>query len=167
MATRSTTARFLPAAGWILGCEVAGMLGGLFTRSSLRDWYPSLDKPSFNPPSGVFAPVWTILYALMGLAASLVWHERDTHPDARAGLRLFGLQLGLNLAWSAAFFGLRSPLAGLADIAALLVAVVATIRRFARVSGPAALLLLPYLAWISFATVLNWTIWRLNSGNTG
>lgn len=160
--TRKAARTIAPAIIAILICEAAGGIGSIFTRSGLDGWFQTLNKPSFNPPRWVFGPVWTLLYALMGIAASLVWQHRDTDPAARPALRLFGVQLGLNVLWSAAFFAARSPLAGLIEIVFLLAALIATVLKFARVSRTAALLMLPYLAWTSFAAVLTATIWRLN-----
>lgn len=160
--TRSSTRLLKPAIVAVLICEGAGLIGSIFTRAGLNGWFQTLNKPSFNPPGWVFGPVWTVLYALMGIAAAMIWQHRDTDPEARPALRMFGVHLALNVLWSAAFFGARSPLAALINIVALWVALVATIQRFARISGRAAGLMLPYLAWTTFATVLNAAIWRLN-----
>ncbi len=149
----------------ILVCLSAGGLGSIPTARALKEWYPSLEKPSFNPPNGIFGPVWTTLYLLMGIAAYLVSEEGDDKRSAemvRRAESLFAVQLGLNTVWSFLFFGLRSPLAALIELAALWAAIVMTIRSFARISRPAALLLIPYLAWTSFAAVLNASIWWLN-----
>jgi len=160
--TRRSTGLVKPAIVAVLICEGAGLIGSIFTRAGLNGWFQTLNKPRFNPPGWVFGPVWTVLYALMGIAAAMIWQHRDTDPEARPALRLFGVQLGLNVLWSAAFFGARSPFAALINIVALWSALVATTLRFSRVSGRAAGLLLPYLAWTTFATVLNAAIWRLN-----
>jgi benzodiazapine receptor len=142
-------------------CLGVGALGAAVTATSSADWYPKLAKPSFTPSEAVFGPVWTVLYVLMGIAAWRVWRtvERDL---ARGPLATFALQLALNLGWSVAFFGLRSIPLALAVILALDLVVVATVILFRRIDALAALLLLPYLAWIVFATVLNVAIWRLN-----
>lgn len=152
--------------GGILACQVAGGAGAVATADGLKHWYPSLEKPAFNPPSGVFGPVWTSLYALMGIAEYLVAEQGARapalEPAARRARRLFALQLGLNTGWSFLFFKLRSPLAALVELVLLWLAIVATIRSFAAVSRPAALLLVPYLLWTTFAGVLDAAIWQLN-----
>ncbi len=139
---------------------VAG-IGGWFTSMGVGDWYATIRKPSFNPPSAVFGPVWTVLYALMAVAAWLVWRRAGFH-GASAALALFFIQLALNLAWSGLFFALRSPGLALLDIAALWVAILATVVLFFQHSTWAGALLVPYLLWVSFAALLNGAIWRLN-----
>jgi translocator protein len=141
----------------------AGALGTIPTARAIPTWYRTLDKPDWRPPDYVFGPVWTTLYALMGLALVLVRRERrgSTTDQAQA---VFGLQLALNLAWSFVFFGGRSPRGGLAVITLLWVAILATIAAFSRVKPVAALLLVPYLGWVSFASILNAEIARRNPG---
>ena len=145
----------------LLVCQLAGALGSLFTAPAIPGWYAGLVNPSFSPPNWVFAPVWTALFLLMGVALALVW-QRKGHPEAPAALRWFAIQWMLNVLWSIAFFGLHSPLLGLVDIVALWVAIVVTILRFRRISRPAAWLLAPYIAWVSFALILNAAQWWLN-----
>lgn len=142
-------------------CLVVGALGAAATATSLKSWYPTLVKPSFNPPNSVFGPVWTTLYVLMAVAAWRIWRSTDW-ATARGPLALFGLQLVVNLGWSLAFFGLQNPGLAVAVILALDLLVLATALIFRRIDGLAALLLVPYLAWIAFATALNIAIWRLN-----
>ena len=142
-------------------CLAIGGLGGAVTATSVTEWYPTLNKPSFNPPNWVFGPVWTTLYVMMAIAAWRVWRAAD-RDTARGALALFALQLAVNLGWSIAFFGLRSPGLAVAVILVLDVLVLATAFNFRRIDGLAAMLLVPYLAWIAFATVLNIAIWRLN-----
>lgn len=155
------TARpFLGALAFVVGCEAVGLAGAAVTNPG-SDWYRALVKPSFQPPAWVFGPAWTLLYALMGLAAWRVW-QRRTAPGARTALVLFGVQLAVNAAWSPVFFGAHAVGAALAVIAVLVVLVAATIVAFRRVDRTAAALLLPYLAWVLFATVLNAAILRLN-----
>ena len=144
--------------GFITLCLAAGALGAAVTAPAIPTWYAALAKPSFNPPNWIFAPVWTTLYVLMAIAAWLVWRR----GNARTPLVLFALQLVLNSAWSLLFFGLHRVDLALIDIALLLAAIVATALSFRPRSAVAALLLVPYLAWVSFATVLNFAIWRLN-----
>ncbi len=139
----------------------ASGVGGYFTAQSVKDWYPTLSKPSWNPPAWVFGPVWTALYVLMGVAAWLVFRERAARPVAPA-LALYGVQLLLNAAWSVLFFGLRNPLAGLVEIVFLWLAIAATMVVFWSAKPLAGILLLPYLAWVGFASVLNFALWRLN-----
>lgn len=147
----------------IVGCEAIGIIGGLYTRDGVEQWYPKLKKPAFNPPGWIFGPVWTLLYALMGAALYLAARDGDPDRDAtRLGKFFFGLQLALNGLWSFIFFRRRSPLYALVEIAFLWLAILLTVLAFARVSRRAALLLLPYLLWVSFAALLNFEIWRLN-----
>lgn len=146
----------------IILTNLAGIIGSLFTAPNIPGWYAGLVKPSLNPPSWVFAPVWTALFVLMGVSLFLLWREGTDRPPVRAALLVFGLQLVLNLLWSALFFGLQSPLLGLIEILVLWLAIVATILLAYRVSRPAAYLLVPYLVWVSFATYLTWAIWTLN-----
>jgi tryptophan-rich sensory protein len=146
----------------ILVCFAAAGIGGGFTSSSLSEWYAALTKPSWNPPNWVFGPVWTVLYLAMAVAAWLVW-RRSGFAGAPAALGLFALQLILNVAWSGIFFGLRNPGAAFVDIVALWIALVGAIVAFWRLLPAAGWLMVPYLAWVTFAAVLNFTIWRLNA----
>ncbi|NIT36417.1 MAG: tryptophan-rich sensory protein [candidate division Zixibacteria bacterium] len=146
----------------LAACQLVGVVGSLFTTPSLPAWYAALRKPSFTPPDGVFAPVWITLFFLMGVAAFLIWDKGIGRKGVRTALIVFGVQLALNLAWSALFFGLRSPLLAFVEIVALWLAIAASILTFYRVSKPASFLLVPYLAWVSFAAVLNYAIVRLN-----
>jgi benzodiazapine receptor len=136
-------------------------MGAVFTTSSVRDWYPTLQKPSWNPPAWLFGPVWTILYIMMAIAAWLVWQRRGL-VIVNSALGLFAFQLILNAAWSPLFFGLRSPLAGLSDIFLLWAAIFVTLLSFWKISPAAGVLLVPYWLWVSFATALNFAIWKLN-----
>ncbi|HET8567690.1 MAG TPA: TspO/MBR family protein [Candidatus Limnocylindria bacterium] len=139
----------------------AAGVGGLATARGLRGWYGTLAKPRWTPPSWVFAPAWTVLYAAMAVAAWLVWRERGA-AEVAIPLAWYALQLALNVAWSVVFFGLRSPMAGLAVIVLLWWAIAGTIAAFAPVSPLGALVLLPYLAWVTFATALNAAIAAAN-----
>jgi len=143
-------------------CYLAAFLGSIFTTPNVPTWYASLARPFFAPPDWVFAPVWTALYTLMGLSAYLIWRGGMSDTRVKAALAVFVLQLAVNVSWSAAFFGLRSPLAGLAVIALLWALIALTIQKFRALSRTAGALLLPYLIWVSFAAVLNFAIWRLN-----
>jgi len=146
----------------ILLCQGAGFIGSFFTRSSVSTWYPTLNRPSFTPPSWIFAPVWMVLYVLMGVSLFLVWRKASPEHRVKSALGVFGIQLALNTVWSLLFFGLRSPLAGLADIILLWVAILLTIIRFDRIARLAGTLLIPYILWVSFAAILNASIVALN-----
>jgi tryptophan-rich sensory protein len=144
--------------GFLGVCFFAAFLGARATMGAVVTWYPTLVKPSWNPPAWVFGPVWTLLYAMMAVAAWLVWRR----VDWGVALTVFGVQLALNVAWSFCFFALRNPLAGLVDILLLWVAIAVTMVLFWRVDRLAGWLLVPYLFWVTFATMLNFSIWRLN-----
>jgi benzodiazapine receptor len=140
-----------------------GIIGSLFmTADTLGNWYANLNKPPFNPPNWIFGPVWTTLYIMMGVAAYMVWRKGLDDKVVRIALVCFIVQLFLNGIWTPLFFGLHSPLLGLIDIVLLLNAIIVTIFVFSKISRPAALLLIPYLIWVSFATVLNASIYLLN-----
>ena len=159
-----TTARKSPARsalaliGWLLLSFSAAALGGFFMPG---EWYAGLKKPSWNPPNWIFGPVWTALYATMAVAVWLVW-KRGGFARQRAALSLFLLQLLLNALWSPLCFGAKNLGFGLADIVLLWLALTATVVAFYKVYRPAGALLVPYWAWVTFATVLNFTLWRLN-----
>jgi benzodiazapine receptor len=140
----------------------AGIPGSLVTTAGPETWYDTLVKPWFFPPPFVFAPVWTVLYILMGIAAYRVWMEGTDHPAVRSALALFAVQLILNMLWSVIFFGLQNPTLALADILLLLIVLIATAIRFSAVRRDAAWLLVPYVIWVCFATVLNLAIILLN-----
>ena len=143
-------------------CLLIGFLSGYATQSSVNDWYVSLNKPSFNPPNWLFAPVWTVLYILMGIAAGIVWSKGFYHLWVKTAMYHFGFQLLLNAFWSIIFFGSKNPLAALFVIVTLAVLIVLTIKWFRVISKTAAWLMAPYLIWVLFATVLNFKIWELN-----
>jgi tryptophan-rich sensory protein len=140
----------------------ASLLGQLATYPNLASWYAGLAKPSFNPPNWIFAPVWTTLYVLMIYAVWRILKRADRPVERRIALTLFFLQLALNALWSWLFFGLNSPLAGLLNIIPQLLIILATIVRFRSLDWAAALCLVPLAAWVAFATLLNFEIWRLN-----
>ena len=147
--------------GFVLSCLVAAAVGGAVTAGAVRTWYPTLRKPSWNPPARLFGPVWSVLYLMMAIAAWLVWRTRDA-ADVRFALGLFGVQLALNVLWSVLFFGLRRPGWALVDIALLWLGIVATAVAFWPQDPLGSVLLLPYLTWVSFAAALNGSIFRLN-----
>jgi tryptophan-rich sensory protein len=150
------------AAACILVPLVSGAAVGILTMSGVNEWYTTLNKPWFTPPNYVFGPVWTILYILMGISLYLVISQGWENETVKTGFVLFAAQLGVNLLWSIIFFGLHSPLASLVCILVLLALIVATIISFSRLSKPAAVLLLPYLAWVCIATALNAGVVFLN-----
>jgi len=146
--------------GALVVCQMAGVVGAVFTVSQVKDWYPTLVKPALNPPSWVFGPVWSGLYLLMGVALYLVWESNS--KDKKWALWLFGIQLALNAIWSPVFFGAHLIGVTLVIIILMWVAIVMTISAFSKVSKPAAALLAPYIVWVSFATYLNFALWWLN-----
>jgi len=150
----------LALAGWLSLCAVAGSIGA-FASITAPEFYASLARPPWAPPAGIFGPVWTLLYMAMGLAAWLVWRERGW-SRARGALGLFVLQLACNALWSWLFFGWHRGGLAFADIVVMLVLIVATMVAFARIRRLAAWLLAPYLAWVSFAALLNYSVWQLN-----
>ena len=156
---------------WLLGaialCFLAGLIGSIATYPSIPTWYAFLNKPFFSPPSWVFGPVWTVLYIMMGVSLYLILEKREKikgklKKEMNKALFLFGSQLALNSLWSILFFGLRSPLYGVLCIVPLLILVLATILQFHKFSKTAAYLLVPYLLWGCFATILNLSILLLN-----
>jgi len=151
----------LKLAASILLCQMAGFLGSLFTTPAIPTWYPTLNKPFFTPPDWIFGPVWITLYLMMGISLFLVWQRAD-HPKRNRAIFFFFVQLILNILWSAAFFGLRSPFLGLMDILLLWIAILLTTQIFFKISKLAGALLIPYLLWVSFAALLNFSLWVLN-----
>jgi benzodiazapine receptor len=148
--------------GFMLLCGTAQWVSAKFTLPSVREWYPSLLKPSWTAPDWVFAPVWTLLYSMMAVAAWQVWLKRREEISEGFPLLPFLLQLVLNVFWSALFFGMRRPAWAFYEIGLLWMVVVFTIVSFKRISVLAALLMLPYLAWLTYAGCLNFAIWRMN-----
>lgn len=143
-------------------CQIAGVLGSFFSVRSISEWYPHISKPWFTPPDWVFAPVWTLLFLFMGIAAFLVWEQVSQKPAVKKALKLFLAQLALNVLWSAVFFGQRSITGALVVIVFLWIAIFFTIRTFLSVFRPAAVLLLPYIIWVSYAFILNVALVALN-----
>jgi len=163
--TTATGARHNAVSSALLSAAVvlaASLTGSAATFSSLSSWYSGLNKPDFTPPNWIFGPVWTTLYILMAIA---FWRVLTRGADAsltRPAVFWFLMQITLNALWSVAFFGLRSPAMGLCVIALMIVAIVLTLLSFRRIDGVAAVLLVPYLAWVAFASVLNAAVWLLN-----
>lgn len=139
-----------------------GLLTGLATTDSIDSWYATLNKPTFNPPNYLFGPVWTILYALMGVGLYIIYQAEPSSIRTRS-LRIFAGQLALNLSWSFIFFNAQSPFAALIVIVILWLAILMMIIFFFKISPAAAYLQIPYILWVSFATVLNAAIWSLNN----
>jgi len=146
----------------LLICFAAAGLGSVATTPNIPTWYAMLAKPTWNPPNWLFGPVWTVLYICMAVAAWLIWRQGGLQ-QARWPLTLFAVQLALNASWSWIFFGFHMPGAAFLEILALLVAIAATVVAFWLRSKPAGILMLPYLGWVAFASVLNFAIWRLNA----
>lgn len=143
-------------------CLLIGFLSSVATQTSISTWYVTLKKPIFTPPNEVFAPVWTILYVMMGVAAGIVWSKGFYHKWVKTALYHFGFQLILNAAWSIFFFGLQNPFIALLDIIALFILLLFTFKWFKVVNNTAAYLLIPYIIWVAYAAVLNFSIWQLN-----
>jgi tryptophan-rich sensory protein len=157
----TVTTRWTGLAIFIAVCLGAGGLGAIATTPEIDGWYRTLAKPAWNPPDSVFGPVWTTLYVLMAIAAWVVWNQ-EGGKAAGTPLKLFGVQLALNVAWSWIFFGVHQPGWAFVEIVILWLAILASTVAFFRRSKIAGWLLMPYLAWVSFAAVLNFSIWRLN-----
>ncbi|MBL0233089.1 MAG: tryptophan-rich sensory protein [Chitinophagaceae bacterium] len=156
----SNTAKLIIA---ILIPLIVGFTSGFFTAGNVTGWYQTIQKPSWNPPSWIFGPVWTTLYILMGIALFLVW--RSDAPDSvkRTAFILFAAQLVFNFFWSLIFFEMHEPGWAFAEIVVMWILILLTIFSFGKISSLAAWLLVPYISWVSFASILNYTIWRLNS----
>jgi len=148
--------------GAVVLVGAAALVGSLFSYDGTSEWYRQLEKPEWNPPSWVFGPVWTFLYILIALSAWVIWLRRD-RANVWPALVVFVVQLLLNALWSVLFFGLRRPDLALVEIVLLLAVIVANLVVFWRISRLAGALLIPYLIWTGFATVLNYMIWRLNT----
>ncbi len=156
---------FFKLAVAIAASEAAGIIGAFFTAPSVPAWYAGIAKPTFNPPAWVFGPVWTTLFALMGIAAFLIWEKGIGRKDVKTALGIFAGQLVLNTLWTIIFFGFHNIGGALIEIILLWFAILATIAVFAKISKPAAWLLVPYIFWVSFACFLNYSIWRITSGS--
>lgn len=139
-----------------------GGISGAFTVSAINGWYAGINKPWFNPPNWIFGPVWTILYFMMGTALFLVWKSDVVEDWKRIAMFLFFIQLVLNFFWSFIFFYLQQPGWAFLEIVVMWIFIFLTIHAFGKISSPAAWLLVPYISWVSFASVLNFAIWKLN-----
>ena len=155
--------KILRIATVILTCLAVGYISSIVTRENIPTWYADLNKPFFNPPNWIFAPVWTLLYVMMGFAAGRVWNKIDTdEKNVKKAFLFFIIQLALNALWSYLFFGLRNPMLASFEIILLLLMIYETYLQFKKIDKISGYLLLPYLAWVSFATVLTFSIWYLN-----
>lgn len=144
-------------------CLMVGYSASVVTRPSVESWYPTIIKPSFNPPNWVFMPVWTILYIFMAVAAGLVWDKiKEQNEEVKKALGFFLIQLTLNAIWSYIFFGLKNPMLAFVEIALLWLMIYETYFKFDKINKIAGYLLIPYMAWVAFAGILNASIWWLN-----
>jgi len=143
-------------------CLLVGVMGSFFTMPSIQTWYATLNKPFFSPPDWLFGPVWTILYFLMGLSLYIVWDKGLESKQSQKAVFMFGVQLFLNLLWSIIFFGLKSPLFAFIEIVFLWMAILLTINYFYKISKVSSYLLIPYVLWVSFAAILNFSVFYLN-----
>ena len=148
---------------WVVICLVVGYVSSIYTRSSITTWYPTLEKPFFNPPNWIFAPVWTMLYILMGVSAGLIWQKIDNQKElVKKGLFFFTIQLILNGFWSVLFFGWNNILLSLIEIILLFLFIFETYLTFKKLDKTASLLLIPYMVWVIFASILTASIYFLN-----
>ena len=144
-------------------CLVVGYLSSITTQSSINTWYPTLIKPSFNPPNWLFAPVWTLLFIMMGIAAGMIWNHLESQRElVKKALLFFTVQLLLNALWSYLFFGLNNVLLALIEVILLWLVIYETFHIFKKIDKKAAYLFIPYLIWVAFAAVLNGSIYYLN-----
>lgn len=141
---------------------IIGLSGGAFTASAIPTWYAQLQKPSWQPPNWLFGPVWTTLYLLMGIALYLVWKSNAVQSYRQTAFILFAIQLTLNFFWSIIFFNQHQIGWAMAEILVLWISILLTIFSFGKINQTAAWLLVPYISWVSFAAILNYTIWKLN-----
>lgn len=159
---KSLFSNFIGVVIAVLICQASGLVGSMFTIKAIPTWYAALEKPSFNPPNWIFGPVWTTLYTMMGISLFLVWRARSENSESHLSLKIFATQLILNAIWTPVFFGMKQLLVAFVIIALLWVAIIATIISFRKHSQVAAALLVPYLLWVSFATLLNFSLWLMN-----
>jgi len=155
--------KYIKIAIALLVCLTVGYSASTVTRPSVETWYPTLIKPIFNPPNWIFMPMWTLLYILMAVAAGLVWDKiKEQNEAVKKALLFFIIQLTLNAIWSYLFFGLKNPMLALVEIVLLWLMIYETYLKFSKINKTAGYLLIPYLAWVAFAAVLNASIWWLN-----
>ncbi|RZJ56253.1 MAG: tryptophan-rich sensory protein [Flavobacterium sp.] len=155
--------KFVKIAIAIIICLMVGYSASLVTRPSVESWYPTIEKPIFNPPNWIFMPMWTLLYILMAVAAGLVWDKiKEQNAEVKKALGFFLIQLILNAIWSYLFFGLKNPMLALIEIALLELMIYETYLKFRKINKTSGYLLIPYMAWVGFAMILNASIWWLN-----
>ena len=155
--------KYIKIAIALLVCLAVGYSASTVTRPSVEIWYPTLVKPIFNPPNWIFMPMWTLLYILMAVAAGLVWDKiKEQNAEVKKALGFFLIQLILNAIWSYLFFGLKNPMLALIEIALLELMIYETYLKFRKINKTAGYLLIPYMAWVGFAMILNASIWWLN-----
>lgn len=142
--------------------QLAGIVGSFFTTSAIPTWYATLQRPSFSPPNWLFGPVWVTLYILMGISIYLIWQKIEQNKTARGAMWLFWIHLFFNAIWSIIFFGLQNPGLAFINIIIIWLLIIALMVKFWKVNRWATYLLIPYLLWVSFASVLNYFIWYLN-----
>ncbi len=152
----------MPLAVSLIVCQLAGVFGSLATLPAIPTWYASLIKPELAPPNWVFGPVWTTLFVCMGVAAFLIWKKGTNKKEVRIALLAFAVQLALNVLWSVVFFGMQNLGAAFLEVVIFWLAILTTTALFWKLSRPAAYLMLPYLAWVSFASYLTYMLWQLN-----
>ncbi len=145
----------------IVIAQLAGLIGSIFTFSSIPTWYAGLVKPVFSPPNWLFGPAWILLYTLMGIAAYLIWKKRQI-KGAKTSLWLYGIHLIFNVLWTVIFFGMKNPGLAFAEIIILWALILIVAMKFYKIKKSAGLLFIPYIAWVVFAAILNLAIWRLN-----
>lgn len=143
-------------------CLAAGFIGSVSTASSISGWYSTIIKPPFNPPNWIFGPVWTTLYILMGISLYIVWVNKAKKQEKKQAITLFSIQLALNTLWSFLFFSFQAPLYAFIEIIILLAFIILTTLSFYKISKPAAYLMVPYILWVTFASILNFSLWILN-----
>jgi tryptophan-rich sensory protein len=147
----------------VIVCLTVGYSSSTVTKSGVETWYPTIIKPVFNPPNWIFMPVWTLLFVLMGIAAGLIWDKiKEQNTEVKKALGFFLIQLALNAIWSYLFFGLKNPMLALIEIALLWLMIYETYLKFIKINKTAGYLLIPYMAWVGFAAILNASIWWLN-----
>lgn len=146
----------------ILICQAAGIIGSIFTANNIQTWYINLNKPFFNPPNWIFGPVWFTLYCLMGIALYLIWKKRNSIPQAKTGINIFLIHLVFNALWSIVFFALHQIALSVLNIIILLGLIIYLTRSFYKIDARAAYLMFPYVAWVSFASILNISLLILN-----
>jgi len=157
-----TTIKFIKLTASIAICLTAGFVGSIFTTPAIDSWYATINKPSFNPPNWIFAPVWTTLFILMGISLYLIMQQSSAGKNIKKSLYLFFGQLLLNIIWSVIFFGFKNPALALIEIIILLAVIILTTKEFKKINPLASWLFWPYICWVGFALILNFSIWFLN-----